>query len=272
MSRPAPAPVEVIRGHGPVVLGMPHVSDHVPDAIRAGLNETGLALADTDWRIDALYEGLLPGATIVKAGFHRYVIDANRDGADRSLYPGQNTTGLCPTTDFDGRPIHREGRAPGKEETEIRRAAFHAPYHAALRAELERVRAEHGATLLYDCHSIRSEIPFLFEGVLPALNIGTNSGESCDKRLEALACEHAVRSGLSWVLNGRFKGGWTTRAYGRPARACTRSRWRSPSAPTFPTRPRPGASTPGRPRRCAPRSPAYSARCKTGSSPSPGRA
>jgi N-formylglutamate deformylase len=214
----SPAPVEVIRGHGPVVLGMPHVSDHVPDAIRAGLNETGLALADTDWRIDALYEGLLPGATIVKAGFHRYVIDANRDGADRSLYPGQNTTGLCPTTDFDGRPIHREGRAPGKEETEIRRAAFHAPYHAALRAELERVRAEHGAALLYDCHSIRSEIPFLFEGVLPVLNIGTNSGESCDKRLEALACEHAERSGLSWVLNGRFKGGWTTRAYGRPGK------------------------------------------------------
>jgi N-formylglutamate amidohydrolase len=81
MSRPAPAPVEVIRGDGPVVLGMPHVSDHVPDAIRAGLNETGLALADTDWHIDALYDGLLPGATIVKAGFHRYVIDANRDPA-----------------------------------------------------------------------------------------------------------------------------------------------------------------------------------------------
>ena len=218
MTAPYDTPVEVIRGDGPVVLGMPHGSDRLPDDIAEGLNETGRALADADWRIAELYDGLLPGATVVRAGFHRYAIDANRDPAGASLDPGANTTGLVPLTDFDGSPIWRPGCEPDDAETERRRAAFHAPYHAALEAELARIRAMHGAALLYDCHSIRSEIPFLFEGTLPVLNIGTNGGETCDPRIKRAACDAARASGFSWVANGRFRGGWTTRYYGRPSR------------------------------------------------------
>jgi formiminoglutamase len=210
-------PVEVMRGDGPVVLGMPHTGTHVPPDILARLNDLGRTLSDTDWHIDRLYNELLPGVTVVRATFHRYVIDANRPPDGESLYPGQNTTGLCPVTDFDGRDIYRMGESPGTDEIEDRRAHFHAPYHAALAAEVDRVRARHGTAVLYDCHSIRSQIPFLFEGTLPDFNIGTNEGQSCAPQLEAAVtrlCGEA--EGYTSVLNGRFKGGWTTRHYGRP--------------------------------------------------------
>ena len=243
-------PVEVFPGDGPVVLGQPHGGTWLPETVAARLNATGRALGDTDWHIGRLYEGLSPGATVVRATFHRYLIDANRDPTGASLYPGQNTTGLVPLTDFDGRPIWE--REPDAAEIAERRAAFHAPYHAALSAELERVRARHGHAILWDCHSIRSEIPFLFEGRLPDLNIGTYSGASCAPELERMvanACEisategsarpagvgaesarpggagralpgpqadRARETGFTAILNGRFKGGWSTRHYGRP--------------------------------------------------------
>ncbi|MEL7544866.1 MAG: N-formylglutamate deformylase [Pseudomonadota bacterium] len=209
-------PVEVHQGASPLVLGLPHTGTHVPEEIYATLNGVGRALADTDWHVDRLYDGLHPDATVVRATFHRYVIDANRDPAGESLYPGQNTTGLCPLTDFDGRQIYRENQAPDATEIERRRRAFHAPYHAVLARELDRVHRRHGFAVLYDCHSIRSHIPFLFDGELPVLNIGTNNGETCHSAIEQAAMEFATSSPFATVLNARFKGGWTTRHYGRP--------------------------------------------------------
>ena len=208
--------VAVQAGDGPVILGVPHAGTDIPEDLLARLNDRGRERTDTDWWVDRLYEDLLPGASLVKAQFHRYVIDANRDPEDVSLYPGQNTTTLCPTTDFDGAPIWRPGEAPAPDEIEARRAAYHVPYHAALAAEIERVRGQHGVALLYDCHSIRSHIPYLFEGELPALNIGDNQGATCAPAVQHAAVEAAQASGFSYVLNGRFKGGWTTRHYGRP--------------------------------------------------------
>ncbi|CTQ56390.1 N-formylglutamate deformylase [Roseibium album] len=211
-------PVDVLQGDGPIILGVPHSGTHVPEEIWDRLNSTGHKLADTDWHVDRLYSGLLPGVTMVKANFHRYVIDANRDPEGISLYPGQNTTTLCPTTDFDGRPIYLEGQEPGTEEIESRRLAWHAPYHAALQVELERVKVKHGIAILYDCHSIRSKVPFLFEGKLPDFSTGTNNGSTCDPAIEdAVVRLTKSAPGYTSVLNGRFKGGWTTRHYGRPA-------------------------------------------------------
>ncbi len=209
-------PVEVTRGDSPVVLGLPHTGTFLPPEIFSRLNDRGRILADTDWHIHKLYEGLLPGASTVRATFHRYVIDANRAPDDESLYPGQNTTGLVPVTDFDGAPIWTD--APGAEDIARRRAEYHAPYHAALAAELDRVRARHGIAILCDCHSIRSHIPFLFEGTLPDFNIGTAGGVTCARELESATLEIcAGAGGYTHILNGRFKGGWTTRHYGRPA-------------------------------------------------------
>lgn len=213
-------PVTVTKGTSPIVLGLPHTGTFVPNEIAAKLNDNGLKLADTDWHIDRLYDGLLQGVTTVRANFHRYVIDANRDPKGVSLYPGQNTTELVPRTDFEGTDIWET--PPTADDVDARRTAFHAPYHAALQAELNRVRDLHGIAILYDCHSIRSEIPFLFEGTLPDLNIGTNDGSTCAPIIESLverACAEVSDPRdptYSQVTNGRFKGGWTTRHYGRP--------------------------------------------------------
>ncbi len=208
-------PVTVSQGSCPIVLGLPHTGTHVPDDIAKNLNGVGRALADTDWHIDRLYEGLLPEVTWVRANFHRYVIDANPDPTGNSLYPGQNTTTLVPLTDFDGLDIWEV--VPDEIEIARRREAFHRPYHDALRAELDRVRAIHGVAILYDCHSIRSNIPFLFKGTLPDFNIGTNMGVTCAPEIEAATARTCAKpEGYSSTLNGRFKGGWTTRHYGRP--------------------------------------------------------
>jgi len=209
--------IDVTRGDLPVVLALPHTGTRLPDEVRDALSPAGLAIADTDWHVERLYDGLLPGATVVRTTTHRYAIDVNRPPDGASLYPGQNTTGLCPLTDFDGTPLYRPGQDPDAAEIARRRAVYHAPYHAALLHELHRLRAQHGAVLLYDCHSIRSRIPYLFDGPLPDFNIGTADGQSCAREIEHTALRIAQSApGYRCVLNGRFKGGWTTRHYGRP--------------------------------------------------------
>ena len=208
---------ETTQGTSPIILAFPHTGTEVPSEIWARLNDNGRLLADTDWHIQQLFAGLLPNVTTVRATFHRYVIDANRDPAGTSLYPGQNTTGLVPETDFDGAPIWAEGEEPSESDIADRLKTFHAPYHAAILAEIERVKAIHGVAVLYDCHSIRSLIPFLFEGRLPDFNIGTDMGRTCDPRIEAAAADVArAAEGYTAIVNGRFKGGWTTRHYGQP--------------------------------------------------------
>ena len=209
-------PFEVKRGDGPIVLGLPHTGTHVPPEIECHLNPLGKTLADTDWHVHRLYDGLLEDATTVRATFHRYVIDANRDPGGTSLYPGQNTTGLVPLTDFEGERIWIG--EPTEDEIEERRLAFHAPYHAALESELQRVRERHGIAILYDCHSIRSQIGFLFDGTLPNFSIGSDEGRTCADEIQE-AVEQVCREADEYtsVSNGRFKGGWTTRHYGRPA-------------------------------------------------------
>ncbi|MFN4129242.1 MAG: N-formylglutamate deformylase [Paracoccaceae bacterium] len=206
--------VQVHQGDGPVILAFPHVGTQVPPQVAARLNAEGRVLRDTDWHIHDLYSGLIPGLTRVTAVQSRYVIDVNRDPSGVSLYPGQTTTGLIPETTFDNVPIRDQ--PPRAADVEHWLEAVHRPYHVALAAEVARVRAKHGVAVLYDCHSIRSVVPWLFPGSLPDLNIGTNEGASCAPELEQAVAGIAAGSGHSWVLNGRFKGGWTTRHYGRP--------------------------------------------------------
>ncbi|MDU8925848.1 N-formylglutamate deformylase [Alisedimentitalea sp. MJ-SS2] len=209
--------IEVTRGTSPLILGLPHTGTYVPPEIMANFNDNGHALADTDWHIDRLYDGLVENITTIRTPVHRYVIDANRDPAGVSLYPDQNTTTLCPLTDFDGNPIYLSGREPDEVEITRRRDQFHTPYHDAIRAELARVKSLYGIAILYDCHSIRSHIPFLFKGTLPDFNIGTDLGRSCHARIEqAVANVCAGATGFTSVYNGRFKGGWTTRHHGVP--------------------------------------------------------
>lgn len=211
----SPPAASVRPGHSPLVLAFPHVGTWLPEDCHAALNPVGRALSDTDWWVDRVYADLLTDATTVTANAHRYLIDCNRDPGGESLYPGENTTGLVPMTDFDGRPIWEQ--PPDADAIERRRRDWHAPYHAALEDQLQRVQAEHGVVILFDCHSIRSRIPHLFQGTLPDFNIGTDSGRSCAPELERIVHDHcSAAAGYRTVVNGRFRGGWTTRHHGRP--------------------------------------------------------
>lgn len=209
--------IEVSRGQSPIVMCFPHTGIDVPEELWANLNENGQRLADTDWNIHRLYRDLLPDSTTVKTSVHRYVIDVNRDPTGVSLYPGQNTTTLCPLTDFNGNTIWSDHYVLDAIEIERRIEKYHAPYHLALKQELERIRSIHGYVILYDCHSIRSRVPFLFDGVLADFNIGTNDGYSCHASITNAILEVCTAAqDYKTVLNGRFKGGWTTRNYGKP--------------------------------------------------------
>lgn len=203
--------LHVERSDSPLILAFPHGGTDIPSSLLGAFRSRRLAIRDADWHIRALYEGLA-SATRIWTDISRSVIDCNRDPSGTTLYPGQVTTALCPTEAFDGEPLYRDSQEP---DVEARRSAWFAPYHEAIEAEIARLRALHPRVVLYDCHSIRSRIPRLFDGELPELNVGTDFGRTCDARLsEAVTAACAVRS---HVLNGRFRGGWTTRHYGRPA-------------------------------------------------------
>jgi formiminoglutamase len=207
------------RGGAPLILSIPHAGTQIPDGLQPRLTSLWLARKDADWWLPELYafaEAL--DVTILRTEVSRTVIDVNRDPSGASLYPGQATTGLCPLTSFDGEPLYLPGSEPNDAEIERRRAEYFEPYHAALAAEIARLRRLHPVVMLYDCHSIRSEIGRLFEGVLPNFNIGTNGGKACDAAItERVAAICAAAAEFSHVVNGRFKGGYITRHYGAPA-------------------------------------------------------
>ena len=207
--------LRIHRGDAPLVIAFPHGG-----ADLAGIDDQFVspwrAQLDTDWWIAELYAfaaGM--GATLVATDISRSVIDMNRDPSGASLYPGQATTELCPTTTFDGEPLYRFGK-PDEAEIMQRLQSYHRPYHDTLAGELERLKAAHGKVVLYDAHSIRSHVPRLFDGELPQFNIGTNGGATAAPELETIIANICAASGKSHVVNGRFKGGWTTRHYGRP--------------------------------------------------------
>jgi N-formylglutamate deformylase len=209
---------EFRQGTAPLLISIPHLGTIIPDDVRDQLTDVAGPVADTDWHLDTLYsfaERL--GASVLGARYSRYVIDLNRPASGESLYPGQTTTGLCPTETFRGEPLYKDASGPSSDEVARRLNKYWQPYHSKLREELERLKAEHGTVLLWEAHSIASVLPRLFDGKLPDLNIGTNAGATCDARiLEAI--ERALKDQpFTWVSNGRFRGGYITRAYAQPA-------------------------------------------------------
>jgi N-formylglutamate deformylase len=206
------------RGSVPLLVSLPHDGTRVPDAIAPRLTASARGVPDTDWHVARLYDFARElGGSILTPTHSRYVVDLNRSEDDTSLYPGQNTTGLCPVRQFDGSPVYLDGAEPTPDEVRARVDRYWRPYHAALRDELARLRAAHGRVVLWEGHSIRGELPWLFPGRLPDLNLGTAGGSSCSPELALrLGLALAGQDAYDWVANGRFKGGHITRHYGRP--------------------------------------------------------
>ena len=207
--------LEIIEGDAPLILSIPHAGTEIPEVFTGDFQSLWLARKDADWWLPQLYgfaEDM--GASIIRTHISRSIIDVNRDPSGASLYPGMAVTSLCPVTTFDGEALYKPGREP---DITARYLGYFEPYHAAIAAEIARLRHHYARVVLYDCHSIRSHIPRLFEGSLPNFNIGTNEGKSCDPDLTAaIANICAGTKDFSHVVNGRFKGGWITRAFGRP--------------------------------------------------------
>jgi N-formylglutamate deformylase len=206
------------RGREALLLSLPHDGTALPRDLAGRMMPEARAVPDTDWHVSRLYAFARElGASVIVPAYSRYVIDLNRPPDNASLYPGRNTTGLCPIVRFDGGPVYQAGQEPRADEVAERIDAYWRPYHDALATELARLRAEHGRVVLWDGHSIRSRVPFLFEGRLPDFNLGTADGTSCSPTLETrLAAILDVQREYSHVVNGRFKGGYITRHYGNP--------------------------------------------------------
>lgn len=207
------------RGSAPLLVSMPHIGTEIPPELHSAYVPRALAVEDTDWHLAQLYDCLPElGASVLQPRLSRYVIDLNRPPDDAPMYPGASNTELCPTRFFTGDALYQAGCEPSAEERLRRRDAYWQPYHTALATELARIQAVHGYALLWDAHSIRSQIPWLFEGTLPGLNIGTASGQSADASIAQAVQSACEKSGqVSHVLDGRFKGGYITRRYGAPS-------------------------------------------------------
>ncbi len=201
------------KGKIPLLISMPHNGEEIPADIKAMMTASGLAVKDTDWYMDRLYDFARElGAYILIPRYSRFVIDLNRDPAGINLYPGENTTELCPTTSFDSQPLYLAGQLPDGEENQRRVALYWQPYHQAIVDTLAELKQQFGKAVLLEAHSIASVVPRFFAGQLPDFNFGTNNGSSCATGLiNAVA---ALDYGpYSKVINGRFKGGYITRAY-----------------------------------------------------------
>jgi N-formylglutamate deformylase len=210
---------ELLTGDAPLLISVPHSGVALPPDIAGKMTTAGHAVADTDWFVDALYAPIARalGASMISANYSRYVVDLNRPPDGGALYPGMSETGLCPQQSFTDEPLYLDDTAPDAAEIARRKALYWQPYHAALAAQLARLRAQHGQVLLWDAHSIAAEVPKFFSGRLPDLNFGTNSGASAADVIAAALLDVAkTHVGLSHVMNGRFKGGFITRHYGQP--------------------------------------------------------
>lgn len=206
------------RGALPLLVSVPHAGTEVPREIFRRFTLAGQALSDTDWYVDELYAFVRElGASMIVAKHSRYVVDLNRSHDSLSLYESTPTSPVCPTHTFASEPIYMAGEEPSAGEVGERVARYWQPYHSQIEAELDRLRAEHGYVLLWDAHSVGSEVPGLFAGVLPEFNLGTRDDRSCPRALAESLLERVTREGkYGAVLNGRFRGGYITLNYGRP--------------------------------------------------------
>jgi N-formylglutamate deformylase len=202
----------------PLLVSMPHVGTHIPADLARRMTPAALTVADTDWHLPRLYDFLRAmGANLLIAAHSRYVIDLNRDPAGTVLYPGANNTELCPLTTFKYEPVYQPGEEPDEAEIATRIEQYWQPYHRKLEEELAAIKARHGYALLFDAHSIKSELPRFFEGKLWDINLGTGGGTSAHPAIGAALLEAAQHPDFTAVLDRRFKGGYITRHYGQPA-------------------------------------------------------
>lgn len=206
-------------GSTPLLVSVPHAGTEIPDSIFGRFTNAAKKLPDTDWHVSRLYNFAKDmGASVLSANYSRYVVDLNRPPDNKELYEDQTSTGLIPTTLFDGSPLYVDQEPFSDEDIQKRIDTYWRPYHSRLAEVLTQLKEAHGYALLYDAHSIASRVPNLFKGKLPDLNLGTANAESCAPEI-GYAIAEVIRSGdFTSTINGRFTGGYITRFYGKPGK------------------------------------------------------
>ncbi len=205
------------KGSIPLLVSVPHDGRLLAPGQEERMTEAALALPDTDWHVRKLYSFAADlGASIIAANYSRYVVDLNRPASDEPLYENQLAIGICPRMTFAEQDIYLHGDSPDDKEKQKRIERYWKPYHEKISATLDDLRKRFGYALLWDAHSIASRVPSLFDGVLPDLNIGTDNGQSCAPPMRDAVASVAESSPYSSVIDGRFRGGYITRNYGKP--------------------------------------------------------
>ena len=207
------------RGPLPLLISVPHAGTEVPDELRHRFTSVGQRLPDTDWHVDRLYDFARDmGASILIANYSRYVVDLNRSPDSRALYDAVPTSPVCAAVTFTGDSIYLADQAPAPAEIRERVESYWRPYHAQIEDELQRMVDQFGYAVLWDAHSVASEVPGLFAGVLPEFNLGTRDGAACPRHVGDALLQLLTEDGeFGAVLDGRFKGGYITEHYGSPA-------------------------------------------------------
>ena len=202
--------------NSPLLFSIPHDGKVIPNDIILNMHDFAKSTPDRDFFVAQLFSFAKDfDVSLLKTHMSRYVIDMNRPADNTPLYPGQSGTQLCPTTSFDDKELYIT--PPSQTEIKERIINYWQPYHQIISDKLELIKEQHGFAILIDCHSIKSQVPRFFLGTLPDINIGTNSGKSCSSEIS-----HKIEKVLknqnkySYVMNGRFKGGYITRHYGKP--------------------------------------------------------
>ncbi|MDP7592782.1 MAG: N-formylglutamate deformylase [Litorilituus sp.] len=199
-----------------VLISMPHNGQLIPKNITETMTSTARNVPDTDWYMDKLYDfANTMGAYIISPKYSRYVIDLNRSSHGKALYTNANNTELCPTTAFDLSSLYLPNKQPSSQEISERISCYWQPYHQELTNTLAHLKQKYHKVVLLDAHSILSKVPRFFEGKLPDFNFGSADGISCDEKLMQKVMQLDL-SPYTSISNGRFKGGYITRAYGAP--------------------------------------------------------
>jgi N-formylglutamate amidohydrolase len=210
----------------PVVVEIPHAGLDVPAHFLPDLLASARAIGrDADLYVDELYRAAhREGASVLIAQTSRYVVDLNRAEDDidaHSVAGGPDVhapRGVVWRNTGEG---DRALAAPLRREAfEERLREIYRPYHARLAGLIEGKKERFGCAVVLAAHSMPSlgrgshvDRGRLRADVVP----GTLGRSSADARFIDLLDAHARDAGFSVAHDDPYKGGFTTRHYGRPA-------------------------------------------------------
>jgi N-formylglutamate amidohydrolase len=220
----------------PVLIAVPHAGRTYPRSLLLEMRDPhGAGLKLEDRYVDLLAGKIAEktGAGLLLAHAPRAMIDLNRApeemdwdmvadapdglrGAPGTARRARGGLGLVPRR-LPGLGEIWKRRIP-HAELEARVSGIHAPYHAALAAELATLKDRWGSALLVDLHSMPPLGPKRGPHASADFVIGDRFGSSCDGMLVAAAFDHFAGAGWRTAHNRPYAGGYVLDRHAAPSR------------------------------------------------------